>query len=332
MNKPFDAASFVEHVTDEVWNRKNVGQLYDCAVANVAVHGPSGREQYGREALMTAVIGWLAAFPDTQITIEDVIWEGDDEIGYQISVRRALAGRNMNTSTYGPATGTEVSVRSLVHYVVFDGMIREIWHEFDEVGLIRQLGCDLFEVIKRVEQQGIAVEPSSEVVGKIERTAGQLPPADPPSPSGRFDAAEFARGAIHEIWNWRMVGRVNEYYAKRFNAHISGQQFTGQDEVIASVLARLATFPDLSVHLDQIIAAGDGRSGYRTATRWTMLGTHLGPSEYGPPTGKRIRLNGISHHRIWRRQFVQEWTEVGEFGSLRDLVQRPEESFSIESE
>ena len=44
---------------------------------------------------------------------------------------------------------------------------------------------------------------------------------------------------------------------------------------------------------------------------------------YGPPTGKRVRLNGISHHRIWRSQFVEEWTEVGAFGLLREIAERP---------
>jgi predicted ester cyclase len=131
------------------------------------------------------------------------------------------------------------------------------------------------------------------------------------------------RRAIHEIWNWRLVGKVDDYCAENFTAHLSGRQMTGREDVSATVLAQLAAFPDLSFHPDQIIADGDGRSGYRVATRWTMLGTHLGPSDFGPPTGKRVRLNGISHHRIWRSQFVEEWTEVGEFGLLREIAERP---------
>ena len=331
MNNRFDPSTFIRETTDQIWNRKNVGELYSRAVANVAVHGPSGREQYGREELMTGVIAWLAAFPDTQVDIEDVIWGGDDEGGYSISVRRTLTGRNLNTSVFGPATGAEVSVRSLAHYAVFDGMIREVWHEFDEVGLIRQLGFDLFEVIRRVEQQEIGVDPgafesSTLVVGEIERTPGQLPPAELSVPSSHFAPTELVRRAVHEIWNWRLVGKVDDYCANNFTSHLSGKQMTGREEFSAYVLAQLATFPDLGIHLDQIIANGDdGRKGYHIATRWTMQGTHLGPGDYGPPTGKRVRLNGISQHRIWRSQFVEEWSEVGEFGLLREIAQRPVE-------
>ncbi len=326
MNQLFDPETFIRHTTDQVWNRKNVGEFYHCAVSNVAVHGPSGREGYGREALMSDVIAWLAAFPDTQVEIEDVIWDGDEESGFQISVRRTLAGQNSGTSIYGPPTGAEVSVRSLVIYTVYDGMIREIWHEFDEVGLIRQLGFDLFETIKRVEQQQPAVGPVTDVVGEIERTTGQLPPAVlPTSPSG-FDPAELVHRALQEIWNWRMVGHVKAHYADRFVAHGSGKQLAGPDELAAAVLATLAAFPDLSFSPDQIIAAGDGRSGYRVATRWTLLGTHLGSGEFGPPTGKRVRLNGISQHRIWRGQFHEEWTELGSVrtaeGDCRETGQR----------
>jgi len=327
MQSIFSPEAFIHQTTDQVWNRKNVGELYNRAVANVAVHGPSGREKYGREALMTDVIAWLAAVPDTEAEIEDVIWEGDDVDGYQISVRRTLTGRNLNTSVYGPATGTGVSVRSLVNYSVFDGMIREIWHEFDEVGLIHQLGFDLFEVFDRIEQKEKAVGLISAspvaVTGEIERTSGQLPPADLPAPSGHFDPTESVHRAIHEIWNWRLVGKVDDYYADNFTSHLSGKEMTGREEPSASVLAQLATFPDLGIHLDQIVANGDGRKGYRVVTRWTMQGTHLGPSDYGLPTGKRVRLNGISHHRIWRSQFVEEWTEVGAFGLLREIAERP---------
>lgn len=328
MQSIFNPEAFIRQTTDQVWNRKNVGELYHRAVANVAVHGPSGREQYSREAMMTDVIAWLAAFPDTEIEMEDVIWEGDDVDGYQISVRRTLTGRNLNTSVYGPATGAGVSVRSFVNYAVFDGMIREVWHEFDEVGLIHQLGFDLFEVFDRIEQQEKAVgigtsDESVTIVGEIERTSGQLPPADLPVPSNHFVPTEFVRRAIHEIWNWRLVGKVDDYYAGNFTSQLSGKEMTGREEFSASVLALLATFPDLGIHLDQTTANGDGRKGYRVATRWAMQGTHLGPSEYGPPTGKRLRLNGISHHRMWRSQFVEEWTEVGAFGLLRAIAERP---------
>ena len=69
MQSIFNPEAFIRQTTDHVWNRKNVGELYNRAVANVVMHGPSGREQYGREAMITAVIAWLASFPDTEVRL-----------------------------------------------------------------------------------------------------------------------------------------------------------------------------------------------------------------------------------------------------------------------
>ena len=211
-----------------------------------------------------------------------MIWEGDDVDGYQISVRRTLTGRNLNTSVYGPATGAGVSVRSFVNYRVFDGMIREVWHEFDEVGLIHQLDFDLFEVFDRIEQQEKAVglgtsDESVTVVGEIERRPVSYPRQIrlfvQPFRSDRIRASR-----IHEIWNWRLVGKVDDYYADNFTSRLSGKEIAVREEFSASVLAQLATFPDLGIHFDQIIANGDGRKGYRVATRGQCRALISGPA------------------------------------------------------
>ncbi len=50
-----------------------------------------------------------------------------------------------------------------------------------------------------------------------------------------------------------------------------------------------------------------------------MLGTHTGPGIYGKPTGKQIRIMGMSHHLVENGKFVQEWTLFDEFALLKQL-------------
>ncbi len=47
------------------------------------------------------------------------------------------------------------------------------------------------------------------------------------------------------------------------------------------ILSLLSPFPDLAVYVDHFCALQDGSERYRTATRWTMMGTHTGPGNYG---------------------------------------------------
>jgi predicted ester cyclase len=50
----------------------------------------------------------------------------------------------------------------------------------------------------------------------------------------------------------------------------------------------VATFPDIHVHLDDLIAEGD-----RVAVRWTATMTHLGDGLGHAPTGKKLSLSGL---------------------------------------
>jgi predicted ester cyclase len=81
----------------------------------------------------------------------------------------------------------------------------------------------------------------------------------------------------------------------------------------------MAAFPDLLITVDHVCWLPNGPDGYRVATRWTLQGTHRGPSAYGEPTGKRVRLIGITHHEIQDKQIVKEWLVFDEFMLLKQL-------------
>jgi hypothetical protein len=75
-------------------------------------------------------------------------------------------------------------------------------------------------------------------------------------------------------------------------------------------------FPDLALTGDDVCWMGDDPDGYLVSVRWSAAGTHRGFGPYGPPTGRRASLWGISQHRIERGQVVQEWTLFDEFEVL----------------
>ena len=48
-------------------------------------------------------------------------------------------------------------------------------------------------------------------------------------------------------------------------------------------------FPDLTITVDDVVATDD-----KVAYRWTMRGTHHGPFEAIPATGKSVEITGIT--------------------------------------
>jgi len=68
----------------------------------------------------------------------------------------------------------------------------------------------------------------------------------------------------------------------------------------------------------------DGADAYRTAIRWTLQGTHLGPGVYGNPSGKRISILGMSHYLVRDGKIAQEWTVFDEFALLKQIFRNNE--------
>ncbi|GIX07786.1 MAG: hypothetical protein KatS3mg115_2189 [Candidatus Poribacteria bacterium] len=61
-------------------------------------------------------------------------------------------------------------------------------------------------------------------------------------------------------------------------------------------------FPDLTWTIEEILVEGD-----RAAVRWSAVGTHRGPLQGVPPTGRRVRMSGITIHRVAGGRIVESW-------------------------
>ena len=79
-------------------------------------------------------------------------------------------------------------------------------------------------------------------------------------------------------------------------------------------------FPDLSATVEDVISDGD-----KVVTRYTLRGTHEGEiEEFGPPTGRRIELQGITIHRMEDDKIVEEWERYDNLGVMQQLGLAPE--------
>jgi predicted ester cyclase len=75
------------------------------------------------------------AFPDGELTIEDLIVEGDKVVS-RITYRGTQTGDMMGI----PPTGKPVQVSAMIIDQIADGKIVESWRLFDQMGMMQQLG------------------------------------------------------------------------------------------------------------------------------------------------------------------------------------------------
>jgi predicted ester cyclase len=317
--KYVDIVDYIVRITHEIWEEKQIGRIYDTYAHNILIHTTDG-QTYGRDKVIADSIKTMAAFPDVRLYADDVIWCGNDEDGFHSSHRIIWVAHNTGYSVYGPPTGKRVVRQGIAHCFVKDNRVVEEWICRDELAVIRQLGFDEIELARKLAAvSNVTPHPLSQ--GEIERLQGQAPPPVlSPEPGDGFDVEDFVRRSIHEIWNWRLLNKVDDYYASNVLSNTSTNKVLyGRGDLKSHILSLLAAFPDAAMSVDHICRLGNEQDGYRVATRWTLQGTHQGPGIYGDPTGKRIRLMGITHQLIQSGKVVREWTAFDEFALLKQI-------------
>ncbi len=79
-------------------------------------------------------------------------------------------------------------------------------------------------------------------------------------------------------------------------------------------------FPDLECTIEDMIAEGD-----KVVMRFRGGGTHQGETEaFGPPTGRRMEMTGITIKRLSGGKIVEAWTNFDALGMMRQLGLIPE--------
>jgi len=316
-----DIVDYIVRITHKIWEERGVGLIYDTYAHNIPLWTTDGLS-VGRETVVMNTLRTLAAYPGRKIYVEDVVWSGNEDDGYHTSMRAVSVGYNTGYSLYGPPTGRRVVRRGIANCLVRENRIIEEWITHDELNVVRQLGFDPFEAAARMARADAARGKVARN-GDHERILGQMTPKPYPAKTGTgFDIEDFLRRAMYEIWNQRLLNKIDEYYASDFRGHASsGKELFGLGDLKVHNLALLAAFPDAVMTVEHLYwLTNEARGEYRTAMRWALTGTHDGPGFYGPPTGKQVYLMGITQHVIRDEKIVEEWSVFDEFALLKQLA------------
>lgn len=114
---------------------------------------------------------------------------------------------------------------------------------------------------------------------------------------------------------------IHEVYAPDLVWHDPDRDIKGAEEARQFVSTYKTAFPDLQTTVEDVIAEGD-----KVVTRWTVRGTHQGEvEEFGPPTGRRTEIKGITIHRIEGDKIVEEWNSYDNLSVMQQLGLMPEQ-------
>ena len=121
----------------EFWNQKNLAVADELIAASHVEHtpgsppglppGPAGLKQFASL--------YFTAFPDIRVTIEDQVAEGD-----RVVTRWRAQGTNTGSLFGMPATNKSATITGITISRIVDGKAVETWTNFDNLGMLQQLG------------------------------------------------------------------------------------------------------------------------------------------------------------------------------------------------
>lgn len=130
--------ALVRRATLEVLHQGQVALVDELYAPNLAYHNPGVADVHTRDDFKRWVTAFRSAFPDFQMTIEDLIAEGD-----RVVFRSTFRGTNTGDFVLPmplPATGKQITMTGIVMDRVANGKFIEILEMSDSLGLLQQLG------------------------------------------------------------------------------------------------------------------------------------------------------------------------------------------------
>lgn len=121
------------------------------------------------------------------------------------------------------------------------------------------------------------------------------------------DIVDYIVRITHRIWEDQDVGYIYDTYAPGCFVYDDSGAHYGVERVVEGTMQSLHAFPDLRSFADDVIWAGDDEQGFVTSHRYITTGHHLGPSEWGPATGRKLNLWGLANCVIRENEIFEEW-------------------------
>jgi len=126
---------------------------------------------------------------------------------------------------------------------------------------------------------------------------------------------------FEEVWNQGREESIDELFPAGSVAHGLGdseQDVRGPGEFKFFVANIRGAIPDTHITIDDMFSTAD-----RVAVRVTLQGTHTGDGLGVPPTGSKVRIQGMIIARMAHGRIVEGWNCYDQLGLLRQIGALP---------
>jgi len=309
---------YIVRITHRIWEEKNIDYINNTYHQNSQVYDDYGL-QLGAKKIVADTTHTINAFTDIQLIADEIIWAGNDEVGFHTSHRCIIRGKNTGPSKYGPATNREINLWCIANCVALDNEIFLEHVLYNNSSMLKQLGFDLHEIAATLA----ADQPQQSAIRKTSDRGGAMKAGltSKPQPAKGFDMEDFVHSLYDNVWNRQMVKALETTHGSDLLFRgPTDRECKGLQQYQAFLLSLFAMFPDLKLSIDDVYWMGNEKEGYLSSVRWSGNATHSGNGSFGPPTNRQVYIWGITQLKIVDGRIVEEWMMFNEMDLMMQIA------------
>jgi len=309
-----DFPDYILKITKQIWEGKDVESIGKFYTDNIPVRSPFGIT-YGNKPVIEATYNTLNEFPNRQLLGEDVIWNGNDDIGYHSSHRILSKGTHLGDGFYGKPTGKDIYYRVIADCACKNNQVYDEWIVRDQGAMVRQIGHTPKEFAQIIIDKEGGIDKTKKLFDKSEIKKSDYHPEKVKINS----AGEKYSKILNRVFE---INYDFSDYNRSSNIYWPGNKLGHGREDVAKLWNSLKNiFTEIKFSIEHIGYLNEPNKNPRASIRWFLEGIHSKDSkDYGKKTDSKLFIMGINHVELNEDVVIREWVLFDEVAIWKQIL------------
>ena len=312
--KYVDFPDYILKITKQIWEGKDVESIGKFYTDNIPVRSPFGIT-YGNKPVIEATYNTLKEFPNRQLLGEDVIWNGNDDVGYHSSHRILSKGTHLGDGFYGKPTGKDIYYRVIADCACKDNQVYDEWIVRDQGAMVRQIGYSPKEFAQIMIDKEGGVDNAKKLFDKSEVEPSDYHPEDMRINSAGERYSKILNSVFEANYDFSDYNRASSIY---WPGNKLGH---GREDVAKFWNSLKSIFTEIKFTIEHVGYLDEPFKNPRASIRWFLEGIHSNDSDdYGKKTNSKLFIMGINHVELNKDGIIREWVLFDEVAIWKQIL------------
>jgi predicted ester cyclase len=309
-----DFPDYILKITKQIWEGKDVESIGEFYADNIPVRSPFGIT-YGNKPVIEATYNTLKEFPNRQLLGEDVIWNGNDDIGYHSSHRILSKGTHLGDGFYGKPTGKDIFYRVIADCACKNNKVYDEWIVRDQGAMVRQIGYTPKEFAQIMINKEGGTDNAKKLFDKSQIKKSDYQPEKVKINSAGEKYSKILNKVFENNYDFRDYNRASSIY---WPGNKLGH---GREDVAKLWISFKKIFTKIKFSIEHIGYLDEINKNPRASIRWFLEGIHSEDSDdYGKKTDSKLFIMGINHVELNKDGIIREWVLFDEVAIWKQIL------------